>query len=229
MTKRPTLWAAVVATALTLTGGSVQADAVLSQSNNPTLLIGESLVDVLNVEHTAFTSLRDSKIRRLGTAPKRGVGRRGDKPSIYSNEYLDTLPVSSGDKQWACLAEALYFEARGEDNEGIFAVAEVILNRVDNPFYPNTVCKVVNQGTGARFQCQFTYTCDGRSETISEPRAYERMGKIAALMLDGLDRPLTQGATHYHTKAVNPRWAKVYPRTVTIGQHHFYRQVRNTN
>jgi spore germination cell wall hydrolase CwlJ-like protein len=53
---------------------------------------------------------------------------------------------------------------------GIFAVAEVILNRVDSPNYPDTVCDVIYQGTGRLFECQFTYSCDGRKETISTRR-----------------------------------------------------------
>ncbi|MGC9420213.1 MAG: cell wall hydrolase, partial [Rhodovulum sp.] len=96
--------------------------------------------------------------------------------------------------------------------------------RVSSPAYPDSVCGVVNQGTGKRYQCQFTYTCDGHAEVIREPAVYERLGKIARVMLDGAPRQLTKGATHYHTTAVNPRWASRFPRTATIGVHHFYRQ-----
>ena len=124
---------------------------------------------------------------------------------------------------WRCLTEAIYFEARGESTRGQFAVAEVILNRVDSRVYPDTVCGVVTQGTGRKYACQFTYTCDGHSEKINEPKAYERVAKVARVMLDGGERALTSGATHYHTKAVNPRWARKFPRTASIGQHLFYR------
>lgn len=103
-------------------------------------------------------------------------------------------------------------------------MAEVILNRVDSAEFPDSVCGVVHQGTGRKYQCQFTYTCDGHKEVISEPGAYKRMGKIAALMMSEAPRELTDGATHYHTKAVKPRWARTFPRTATIGVHHFYRQ-----
>ncbi len=105
----------------------------------------------------------------------------------------------------------------------IFAVGEVILNRVDSDRYPDTVCEVIHQGTGRLFECQFTYTCDGKKETIAEPRAYDMVGKVARLMLDGKPRTLTSGATHYHTKSVAPRWSRVFARTTTIGYHHFYR------
>ncbi|MEM6375007.1 MAG: cell wall hydrolase [Pseudomonadota bacterium] len=146
----------------------------------------------------------------------------------YSRDWLDKMDFGPQDAkdnpEWECLAEALYFEARGESVKGQFAVAEVILNRVDSVAFPDTICKVVNQGTGRKYACQFTYTCDGRPEKINEPRAFDRVGKVAYLMSEGGERALTDGATHYHTKSVNPNWSRVYPRTTTIGYHHFYRK-----
>ena len=150
--------------------------------------------------------------------------RRPDVPQVrYDRSFLAAQPNASGGAEWRCLTEALYFEARGEDTRGIFAVAEVILNRVDSKRFPDNVCAVVNQGTGERYRCQFTYTCDGLAETVREPRAWRNVGKVARLMLDGAPRMLTSGATHYHTRAVDPRWASVFPRVSTIGEHHFYR------
>ncbi|MEL6171482.1 MAG: cell wall hydrolase [Pseudomonadota bacterium] len=142
----------------------------------------------------------------------------------YSREWLKRQKFAHGGDQWQCLTEALYFEARGESVKGQFAVAEVILNRVDSAAFPNTVCGVIHQGTGRKYGCQFTYRCDGLKETISEHKAFERVGKVAYIMVNGGARELTDGATHYHTKAVSPRWAHVYPRTATIGFHHFYRK-----
>ncbi len=146
----------------------------------------------------------------------------------YNREFLADLPDADGGTQWECLSEALYFEARGESVSGIFAVAEVIMNRVDSARYPDTVCEVVNQGTGRKYACQFSYTCDGIAEVINEPRAYSRVGKVARLLLDGAPRQLTQGATHYHTTAVNPNWASVFPKTAAIGAHYFYRETVRT-
>ena len=143
---------------------------------------------------------------------------------VYSKAYLRSLPVAKGGKEWACLTEALYFEARGETVKGQFAVAEVILNRVSSPSFPDTICGVINQGTGRKFACQFTYTCDGRAEVIREPKAYEMVGKVAKMVMDGMPRTLTGGATFYHTKAVRPRWARVFERTTTIGFHQFYKK-----
>ena len=96
-------------------------------------------------------------------------------------EVLASQPVATGGQQWECLAEALYFEARGETVRGMFAVGEVILNRVDSDAYPDTLCGVINQGTGRLYACQFTYTCDGRAETIHEPRSWKRVGNVARI------------------------------------------------
>lgn len=142
----------------------------------------------------------------------------------YSRDWLNEQAAGKGGTEWRCLAEALYFEARGESVKGQFAVAEVILNRVDDPSYPDTVCGVIHQGTGRKYQCQFTYTCDGYPDTIRERDAFYRVGKVARVMVEGAPRSLTSGATHYHTRAVMPRWARAFPRTATIGVHHFYRQ-----
>lgn len=141
----------------------------------------------------------------------------------YSRAWIADQPVASGGADWQCLAEALYFEARGESVKGQFAVAEVILNRVASRQFPDTVCAVIHQGTGKRYQCQFTYTCDGYPERIREKSAFARVGKVARAVLDGAPRVLTQGATHYHTKAVYPAWARRFTRTAVIGVHRFYR------
>jgi spore germination cell wall hydrolase CwlJ-like protein len=141
----------------------------------------------------------------------------------YSREWIDARPTASGDEQWACLSEALYFEARGETVKGQFAVGEVILNRVLSTRFPDTPCGVIKQGTGKLFQCQFTYTCDGRAERIAEQGAYDRVGKVARLMLDGAAGDLTGGATYYHNQSVRPSWSRKFTKTASIGVHVFYK------
>ena len=123
--------------------------------------------------------------------------------------------VSQRDLQ--CLAEALYFEARGEGSQGQRAVAEVILNRVDHPRFPKTVCGVVNQ------RGQFTYNKNAR---IREKGTYARVHKIAQAALSGAPRTLTNGATYFHTRAVKPSWTRRFERTTRIGAHIFYRSDR---
>ena len=197
----------------------VVADVTLSASNNPEINLSERLGTLFGAERRALAPFKSRNMSRLIEVPEAHA-----KAGMFSNERIAAMPIASGGENWSCLSEALYFEARGETLDGVVGVAEVILNRVDDRRYPNSVCGVVNQGTGERFRCQFTYTCDGRPETITEMRAYERVAKIAKLMMDGAPRLLTSGATHYHTKAVRPKWSRVFARTATIGFHHFYRQ-----
>jgi len=215
---KPVLRGATVVVALVLSA-PVSADVTLSAANNPTIELSERLGNLFGAERRALSPFKSRAISRLVEVPR-------DKSSgpMFSEDRLAAMPAASGGRNWTCLAEALYFEARGENLNGLVAVSEVILNRVDDRRYPNSVCGVINQGTGERFRCQFTYTCDGRPETITEKRAYERVGKVARLMVDGAPRLLTSGATHYHTKAVHPKWGRVFARTATIGFHHFYRQ-----
>ncbi|EAR50010.1 hypothetical protein OG2516_07405 [Oceanicola granulosus HTCC2516] len=166
----------------------------------------------------------DLAAQALPPSPEeRGIEVDAALTATVSSRSVDALPVASGGAEWECLAEALYFEARGEGEQGLFAVGEVILNRAEDPRYPDTVCEVVNQGTGRRYACQFSYTCDGIPEHISEPAAWRKVGKIAKLLLDGAPRDLTDGSTHYHTTAVNPSWASQLDATTQIGVHRFYR------
>ncbi len=203
--------------------GSVRADVTLSKSNAPGAILDAQLAELLGSERAALGAVDPGKISRLAVKPvRRSFWKRAPSFS-YERAYIDALPVARGGKQWECLSEALYFEARGETVRGQFAVAEVILNRVDSASFPDNVCAVVKQGTGRRFQCQFTYTCDGRLEVIGDRKAWRRVGKVARIMLDGKERDLTGGATHYHTRAVRPRWSRKFIRTAVIGAHYFYR------
>lgn len=162
-----------------------------------------------------------------GTAAETDVGLAGanfaDPQMRIDRAALDSLPVISGGAEWACLTEALYFEARGESVAGQIAVAEVILNRVDSRKFPNSVCGVVHQGGVQLHACQFSYHCDGSKEVFAEREAYVRAGKIAGIMLDGRDRELTDGATYFHADGANPRWARRMTQTAEIGTHVFYR------
>lgn len=139
-----------------------------------------------------------------------------------TEEWLMARPEPTGDDQWQCLTEALYFEARGESLDGQIAVAEVILNRVDSPLYPGTICGVVRQRGGGG--CQFSYVCDGRADRMRDKASADRAGRVAQAMLDGAPRVLTDGATHFHTRAVRPSWSKRFAKTAAIGAHLFYRQ-----
>lgn len=178
---------------------------------------------LLALESRALARVGNRHLKRMVTPVSAPGAVKGGSSFSFDGAWLAKQPKPSGGAQWRCLAEALYFEARGETLRGQFAVAEVIMNRVASKRFPNTVCGVVNQGTGRKFACQFTYTCDGRPETISEPRAWQRVGKVARAVLDGAPRPLTEGATHYHATWVSPDWSRKYTKTYAQGVHIFYR------
>ncbi|MCA8880520.1 MAG: cell wall hydrolase [Rhodobacteraceae bacterium] len=176
---------------------------------------------MLGQERSAIDRMDSDSLRRLVTPRRSDAGANG---APYSKAWLASFPSpkdAKDGKQLGCLAEALYFEARGESVKGQFAVAEVILNRVDSPFFPDSVCGVVHQG--GRSGCQFSYTCDGRPEVIREKGAYAEVRKVASLALHGVADPVTDGATFYHTKGVRPSWSRKFPQTATIGAHKFYR------
>lgn len=178
-----------------------------------------SIKDVLKEEQRALNRMSVSQLDGFLQQARPQPGQIS-----YSHAWLEQVATPKmSDEAVKCLSEALYFEARGESIRGQFAVAEVILNRVDSALYPDTVCGVINQGTGRKYQCQFTYTCDGNPKTVHEKDAFEVTAKVASVMVNGAPRVLTDGATHYHTKAVRPNWSRTFPRTTTIGVHHFYR------
>jgi hypothetical protein len=131
---------------------------------------------------------------------------------------------ASYDRALQCLTEAIYYEARSESDDGQRAVAQVVLNRVRHPAYPNSVCGVVYQGSHRRTGCQFTFTCDGSIRPYVEPRAWARAQQIANAALRGsVYRPVGL-ALNYHTTAIRPYWAPSLVRQAVIGAHIFYRR-----
>lgn len=125
-----------------------------------------------------------------------------------------------------CLAKAIYFEARSQPFRGEVAVAQVVINRVFSPFFPDDVCSVVYQNASHYLACQFTFACDGRSKAIRERGAWGRARRIARLTLDGKLYVRAVGtATHYHAIYVHPYWTRDMHRLVREGIHTFYRPI----
>ena len=211
----------LVSLALCVLTGAAFADVMVSQSNSPTLAMGAEFSFLLGAEHSTLNALPQADLTALA---KGDVQTEAPKAEAlpYSEDWLVSLPAAKGDAQWECLRSALYFEARGETIQGQFAVAEVILNRRDAAGFPKTVCGVVKQdGTGT---CAFSFMCDGLSDQMRDKAAVDRAGKIARVMLDGAPRPLTAGATFFHTHDVNPKWRNLI-KTTSIGAHLFYRTI----
>lgn len=164
-----------------------------------------------------------SKSQKPRLRPTITKAAKADFLVVSSFKEVNELPKASGGSEWECLTEALYFEARGENFDGISAVAEVIINRKNSPKFPNSICSVISQGVGGRPGCQFSYNCDGKAEVYHEPKAYVRVAKMAKLKLDGRLKKLTDGALFYHTKTVRPSWSRKFRQTVNVGGHLFYK------
>jgi hypothetical protein len=122
-----------------------------------------------------------------------------------------------------CLTQAVYYEAALEPTEGQEAVAQVVLNRVRDPNYPNTVCGVVFQGAERVTGCQFSFTCDGALSQGPVPWAWKRAEAVAARALNGHVAARVGTATHYHADYVHPWWAPTLLKIDQIGAHIFYR------
>jgi spore germination cell wall hydrolase CwlJ-like protein len=126
-----------------------------------------------------------------------------------------------------CLAQAVYFEARGDPLAGQHAVARVILNRVDSPYYPATVCEVVFQNSQMTNACQFSFACDGTELTIRETEAFELAQLVASanFRCDQYCRSRRGDiarSTHFHADYVEPWWSARLERTGKVGRHIFY-------
>ena len=124
-----------------------------------------------------------------------------------------------------CLADAVYFEARGEVRKGQEAVAQVVMNRVFSGYYPHDVCGVVYQNAHRHLACQFTFACEGKDlSRIDEPDMWEQAKSIAKDTLDGKIWLAEVGhATHYHAYWVHPSWVHEMTRLYKLGVHTFYR------
>jgi spore germination cell wall hydrolase CwlJ-like protein len=159
----------------------------------------------------------------------------GDKPAppapvVHPGDHwwsANPLPASVwDDSQQKCLAEAIYFESRSEPRKGQIAVAQVVLNRVKNPAYPDTICKVVYQNKDKYNECQFSFACDGRRDVIFDKFAWRVAQQVAGEVTSGaawIDEVGT--STHYHAVYVRPNWASVFTKKAKIGKHVFYQTI----
>lgn len=152
-------------------------------------------------------------------APGGSAPPSGDRPNFAS-----LVDQDSAASERRCLAEAIYFEARSEPEEGQAAVAQVVLNRVSSGLYPSTICGVVYQNRRRYNGCQFSFACDGRSLRVSEPEAWRTAMRIAEEVTVGKTYVSdVGGSTHYHANYVRPRWARRLEKMDVIGHHIFYK------
>ena len=121
-----------------------------------------------------------------------------------------------------CLALSMYWEAKAEGDQGMLAVGHVVRNRMGHERFPDTPCAVVYQG-GEVPPCQFSWYCDGKSDRPTEANNWARAQTLAAELLRGEHRDSTGGALFFHNRKMKNPWRVPRTRTVTIGNHVFYR------
>lgn len=203
-------------------GHAAHADMTVSQSNDATAALGVNLVALFGQEKDAIGAVDAGHFTEIVAPPVETRSSKGAAAMTFDAAWVQAIPDAKPSAQLDCLARAIYFEARGEPIKGQAAVAEVVLNRVDSPQFPKTVCSVVNQsGAGG---CQFSFTCDGYSDAIADKSAWFVAKKIAAVYMEGAPRGLTKGATYFHTTGARTGWSGRFDLTARIGQHLFYRQ-----
>lgn len=122
----------------------------------------------------------------------------------------------------ACVAEAVYFEARGTGPEGLRAVAEVVVNRAEDPRFPATPCGVIDQRYNG--SCQFSYRCDSiPNDKFNEPQAYARAQAVAAEVLSAPEQQITNGALFFHAASIPAGWFGTLNYLGLYGGNKFYR------
>jgi len=151
--------------------------------------------------------------------PMSVVPKDADRPS-----YASLLSPETAAREQRCLAEAIYFEARSEPEEGQAAVAQVVLNRAKSGLYPSSVCGVVYQNRHRHLACQFTFACEGKALRVTEPESWRTAVRIANEVTYGKTYLSDVGSsTHYHANYVRPYWAKRLKKMDVIGRHIFYK------
>lgn len=137
--------------------------------------------------------------------------------------FLRTSSTDDRVRAVRCLTQAVYYEAALEGDEGQAGVAQVVLNRVRDPNYPNSICGVVYQGAERNTGCQFTFTCDGSLARAPVDWAWRKAEGVARRALEGAVSSKVGSATHYHADYVRPWWAPSLTRVAQSGAHIFYR------
>lgn len=187
----------------------------------------------MNERQTTRLIRRPNSRRATQTMGRRAMGRRIAVRAwmFAATVAVLTLPVvaqathvgSASFRQVRCLAQNIYFEARGESLLGQLGVAHVVMNRVDDREFPATICDVVKEGGPARRgACQFSWWCDGESDRPTDLVAWKQSFKVALQTYFGQTIDPTRGALWYHADYVQPAWRHNYVLGPRIGRHLFY-------
>jgi hypothetical protein len=178
-------------------------------------------------EQSVDTNIKLSALEDTGndTGSGESIAGKDDGSRLQTPAQRLGLEGNERAKAEKCLADAVYFEARGEVRKGQEAVAQVVMNRVFSGYYPHDVCGVVYQNAHRHLACQFTFACEGKDlNRIDEPDMWEQAKSIAKDTLDGKIWLAEVGhATHYHAYWVHPSWVHEMTRLFKLGVHTFYR------
>jgi spore germination cell wall hydrolase CwlJ-like protein len=178
------------------------------------------------LEGAGQANLRPGESGRSGPLMLRASFGSAFNPGLGTPFQLGNALESS--RELECLAQAVYYEARGETPSGQAAVAQVVLNRVRHPAFPKSICGVVFQGAYHRTGCQFSFACDGSMRRARDIGAWARARKVATRTLAGTLSSEVGSATHFHTINVSPGWGPRLMRVAQVGMHIFYRFGRNS-
>jgi spore germination cell wall hydrolase CwlJ-like protein len=208
-------------------GGSVESIERWQPGEEPTIVMprGLSDPDLKAMASLPLAADEPSKAAESGESiAAKGEVNADNQRAKTPAERLGLFDQKTRAKSEKCLAEAVYFEARGEAVRGQIAVAQVVMNRTFSGFYPTTVCGVVYQNKHRHYACQFTFACDNVADVVREPEMWDRAKKIAKAVLDGqLWLPEVGKSTHYHAYWVRPSWVHEMKKMYKFGVHTFYR------
>tara|TARA_R110000851_G_scaffold17372_1_gene55174 strand:+ start:495 stop:1067 length:573 start_codon:yes stop_codon:yes gene_type:complete len=152
---------------------------------------------------------------------------------VHRVNGINAVIAALTDEQSHCLAEAIYFEGGNQTIDGMTAIGQVIMNRVENKHFPDSICDVVHQGPRnggpvTLHRCQFSYFCDGKGDTFplndtpGEVKSAKNAWAVAGRIMAGTEIDTTFGSDHYHANYATPPWSKVYSHVATVDAHLFY-------
>ncbi|GEM_PF-2387430 len=206
------LWFAIISVVTINAFGAIVSGAKY-MGESPSL--GEYHRVVFDAPNVGLTKVNPPRLKHTGT-------------TIHTVDNFIQIPKNrpkslTVSEELSCLALNIYFEARGEPENGQHAVGHVVMNRVENNLFPKSVCEVVRQGGQELLhRCQFSWWCDGQSDEPEQGIAWENSLRIAQTILVGASDDPTGGALWYHADYVSPYWQTAFTKGPQIGQHIFY-------
>ena len=188
------------------------------------VVTGLSQALAADLEMRAEAAISKAETLEQNTVEEGDITRAGSGDAITKAEARAVDPAGEAPLEDAitCLARSIYWEAKGETTASMEAVAMVVMNRLANSEFPKTVCDVVKQGS-EQGSCQFSWWCDGRSDTVQEEEPYLTAIEVARKALNGQLKDRTDGALFFHDRRVSPGWAGVFTKTAEAGNLLFYR------